>query len=205
MKVLMLNGSPRKEGNTALALREMQTIFEKEGIETEVICLGTQPIRGCIACNQCKSTGKCVFNDLVNEVAKKFEKSDGLVLASPVYFASANGSLFSFAQRLFYSTLFDKRMKVGAGLAIARRGGASATYDDLNKFFGVSGMPIATSQYWNLAHGKLEGEVLKDEEGCQTMRTLASNMSFLIKAIALGKEAFGLPEKESPTPTNFIR
>lgn len=205
MKVLMLNGSPRKEGNTALALREMQTIFEKEGIETEVICLGTQPIRGCIACNQCKSIGKCVFNDLVNEVAKKFEKSDGLVLASPVYFASANGSLFSFAQRLFYSTLFDKRMKVGAGLAIARRGGASATYDDLNKFFGVSGMPIATSQYWNLAHGKLEGEVLKDEEGCQTMRTLASNMSFLIKAIALGKEAFGLPEKESPTPTNFIR
>lgn len=205
MKVLMLNGSPRKEGNTALALREMQTIFEKEGIETEVICLGTQPIRGCIACNQCKSTGKCVFNDLVNEVAKKFEKSDGLVLASPVYFASANGSLFSFAQRLFYSTLFDKRMKVGAGLAIARRGGASATYDDLNKFFGVSGMPIATSQYWNLAHGKLEGEVLKDEEGCQTMRTLASNMSFLIKAIALGKEAFGLPKKESPTPTNFIR
>lgn len=205
MKVLMLNGSPRKEGNTALALREMQTIFEKEGIETEVICLGTQPIRGCIACNQCKSTGKCVFNDLVNEVAEKFEKSDGLVLASPVYFASANGSLFSFAQRLFYSTLFDKRMKVGAGLAIARRGGASATYDDLNKFFGVSGMPIATSQYWNLAHGKLEGEVLKDEEGCQTMRTLASNMSFLIKAIALGKEAFGLPEKESPTPTNFIR
>lgn len=205
MKVLMLNGSPRKEGNTALALREMQIIFEKEGIETEVICLGTQPIRGCIACNQCKSTGKCVFNDLVNEVAKKFEKSDGLVLASPVYFASANGSLFSFAQRLFYSTLFDKRMKVGAGLAIARRGGASATYDDLNKFFGVSGMPIATSQYWNLAHGKLEGEVLKDEEGCQTMRTLASNMSFLIKAIALGKEAFGLPEKESPTPTNFIR
>lgn len=205
MKVLMLNGSPRKEGNTALALREMQTIFEKEGIETEVIYLGTQPIRGCIACNQCKSTGKCVFNDLVNEVAKKFEKSDGLVLASPVYFASANGSLFSFAQRLFYSTLFDKRMKVGAGLAIARRGGASATYDDLNKFFGVSGMPIATSQYWNLAHGKLEGEVLKDEEGCQTMRTLASNMSFLIKAIALGKEAFGLPKKESPTPTNFIR
>lgn len=205
MKVLMLNGSPRKEGNTALALREMQTIFEKEGIETEVICLGTQPIRGCIACNQCKSTGKCVFNDLVNEVAKKFEKSDGLVLASPVYFASANGSLFSFAQRLFYSTLFDKRMKVGAGLAIARRGGASATYDDLNKFFGVSGMPIATSQYWNLAHGKLEGEVLKDEEGCQTMRTLASNMSFLIKAISLAKEAFGLPVKESPTPTNFIR
>lgn len=205
MKVLMLNGSPRKEGNTALALREMQTIFEKEGIETEVICLGTQPIRGCIACNQCKSTGKCVFNDLVNEVAKKFEKSDGLVLASPVYFASANGSLFSFAQRLFYSTLFDKRMKVGAGLAIARRGGASATYDDLNKFFGISGMPIATSQYWNLAHGKLEGEVLKDEEGLQTMRTLASNMSFLIKAISLAKEAFGLPVKESPTPTNFIR
>lgn len=166
MKVLMLNGSPRKEGNTALALREMQTIFEKEGIETEVICLGTQPIRGCIACNQCKSTGKCVFNDLVNEVAEKFEKSDGLVLASPVYFASANGSLFSFAQRLFYSTLFDKRMKVGASLAIARRGGASATYDDLNKFFGVSGMPIATSQYWNLAHGKLEGEVKKAAKPC---------------------------------------
>lgn len=205
MKVLLINGSPRKAGNTSLALKEMEAIFQKEGIETETICLGTREIRGCIACNQCKSTGKCVFNDLVNEVAQKFEKADGLVLASPVYFASANGSLLSFAQRLFYSTLFDKRMKVGASLAIARRGGASSAYDDLNKFFGPTGMPIATSQYWNLAHGKLEGEVLEDEEGLQTMRTLARNMSFLIKSIALGKAQFGLPEKENPTPTNFIR
>lgn len=205
MKVLLINGSPRKAGNTSLALKEMKAIFEKEGIETETIFLGTTEIRGCIACNQCKSTGKCVFNDLVNEVAQKFEKADGLVLASPVYFASANGSLLSFAQRLFYSTLFDKRMKVGASLAIARRGGASSAYDDLNKFFGPTGMPIATSQYWNLAHGKIEGEVLEDKEGLQTMRTLASNMSFLIKSIALGKAQFGLPEKENPTPTNFIR
>lgn len=205
MKVLLINGSPRKEGNTSLALKEMESVFKKEGIETELISLGTEAIRGCIACNQCKTTGKCVFNDLVNEVALKFEKADGLVLASPVYFASANGSLLSFAQRLFYSTLFDKRMKVGASLAVARRGGASAAYDDLNKFFGVSGMPIATSQYWNLAHGKLEGEILKDEEGLQTMRTLASNMSFLIKSITLGKAEYGLPQKESPTPTNFIR
>ena len=205
MKVLMLNGSPRKEGNTEIALREMQMVFAGNGIDTEVIQVGNKDIRGCIACGYCKKNGKCVFDDLVNETAKKFEEADGLVVASPVYYASANATLVAFLQRLFYSTSFSKRMKVGAAIAAARRGGLTATYDELNKFFGISGMPIASGQYWNGIHGLAEGDALDDEEGLQMMRTLASNMAFLMKSIALGKEEFGLPETEPPARTNFIR
>lgn len=205
MKVLMLNGSPRKGGNTETALREMEKIFLANGVETEILQVGNKDIRGCIACLSCKKTGKCVFNDLVNETAKKFEEADGLVVASPVYYASANATLVAFLQRLFYSTPFSKRMKVGAAVAAARRGGLTATYDELNKFFGISGMPIASGQYWNGIHGAAQGEAEEDKEGLQMMRTLANNMTFLMKSIALGKEKFGLPETEPFERTNFIR
>ena len=205
MKVLMINGSPRKEGNTYTALHEMEKIFEKEGIETEILHVGNKDIRGCVACLSCKKTGKCVFDDMVNEAASKFQASDGLVVASPVYYASANGTLISFLDRLFYSTGFDKTMKVGASVAAARRGGLSASYDQLNKYFGISGMPIASGQYWNGIHGAAPGEAGQDGEGLQIMRTLARNMAFLMKSIALGKEQLGLPEKEAVERTNFIR
>ncbi len=205
MKVLMLNGSPRKDGNTSLALREMEGIFKQDGFEVETIQVGNQDIRGCIACHACKTKGKCVFDDVVNEIAPKFEECDGLVVASPVYYASANGTLIALLDRLFSSTSFDKRMKVGASVAVARRGGCSVTFDELNKYFTICGMPVASSQYWNIIHGRLEGEAAQDEEGLQTMRTLARNMCFLMKCIALGKDAFGLPETEEPVQTNFIR
>ncbi len=205
MKVLLINGSPRRNGNTAIALEEMEKIFTQEGVEVETVQVGNQNIRGCIACLSCKQKGKCVFDDLVNETAPKFEAADGLVIASPVYFASANGGLISFIDRLFYSTLFDKTMKVGAAVAVARRGGNSATYDELNKYFAISGMPIATGQYWNAVYGAAPGESAQDGEGMQTMRTLARNMTFLMKSIALGKERFGLPEREPFQRTNFIR
>ena len=205
MKVLMINGSPRKNGNTSIALAEMERIFQEEGIQVETVQLGAQDIRGCIACLSCKKKGRCVFDDLVNQTAPKFEAADGLVIATPVYFASANGSLISFIDRLFYSTLFDKTMKVGAAVAVARRGGVSATYDELNKYFAISGMPIATGQYWNAVYGAAPGESAQDGEGMQTMRTLARNMAFLMKSIALGKERFGLPEREPFQRTNFIR
>ena len=205
MKVLMINGSPRKNGNTSIALGEMERIFQEEGIQVETVQLGAQDIRGCIACLSCKKKGRCVFDDLVNQTAPKFEAADGLVIATPVYFASANGSLISFIDRLFYSTLFDKTMKVGAAVAVARRGGVSATYDELNKYFAISGMPIATGQYWNAVYGAAPGESAQDGEGMQTMRTLARNMAFLMKSIALGKERFGVPEREEFQRTNFIR
>ena len=205
MKVLMINGSPKAKGNTAAALAEMEKIFAQEGIDAEIIHVGNQNIRGCVACGGCGRLGKCVFDDAVNEVAAKFEAADGLVIGSPVYYAGANATLMAFLQRLFYSSRFDKTMKVGASIAIARRGGCSATYDEMNKFFGISGMPIASSQYWNSVHGGAPGEVAQDEEGMQTMRTLARNMAFLMKAIALGKEKYGLPEKERHAWTNFIR
>lgn len=204
MKVLLVNASPRKNGNTALALSQMVEVFEKEGIETELVNIGTQPVRGCIACLSCRKTGKCVFDDIVNEVAPKFSECDGIVLATPVYFASANATLSAFCDRLFYSTPFDKTMKVGASVVCARRGGCSATFDQINKYFTISGMPIASSQYWNSIHGGLPGEAEGDGEGLQTMRTLARNMTFLMKSIALGKEKFGLPEKEERIATNFI-
>lgn len=205
MKVLLINGSPRARGNTALALQEMAKVFAEEGVEAEIIHVGNQAIRGCVACGGCATTGRCVFDDAVNEVAPQFEAADGLVIASPVYYASANATLMAFVQRLFYSTHFDKTMKVGASVAIARRGGCSATYDEMNKFFGISGMPIASSQYWNSVHGGAPGQAAQDAEGMQTMRTLARNMAFLMKAIALGREAYGLPEKEKHAWTNFIR
>ncbi len=205
MKVLILNGSPRPQGNTAIALAEMEKIFEKEGIETELIHIGNKDIRGCIACGSCYAKGKCAFDDIVNEIAPKFEAADGLVAATPVYYASANATLIALLDRLFYSTHFDKTMKVGASVVVARRGGLSATFDEINKYFTISGMPVASSQYWNSVHGTAPGEAREDAEGLQIMRTLASNMSFLMKSIALGKEKFGLPEKEESVWTNFIR
>ena len=205
MKVLMINGSPKANGNTSIALREMQQVFEQEGIEVELVHVGHLPVRSCIACGHCYENGKCVFDDVVNEAAKKFEEADGLVVGSPVYYASANATLVAFLTRLFYSTNFSKRMKVGAAVAVARRGGLSATFDELNKFFTISGMPVASSQYWNSIHGGRPGEAEQDAEGLQTMRTLARNMAFLMKSIALGKEKYGLPEQEKRVSTNFIR
>lgn len=205
MKVLMINGSPRSNGNTAVALREMETIFKAEGIETEIIQVGDKAIRGCIACGKCAEKGRCVFDDAVNEVAPKFEACDGLVIGSPVYYASANATLVAFLTRLFFSTPFDKTMKVGAAVVAARRGGLSATFDELNKFFTISGMPVASSQYWNSVHGREPGQAAQDVEGLQTMRTLARNMTFLMRSIELGKEKYGLPERETPQRTNFIR
>ena len=205
MKVLMLNGSPRPNGNTSLTLAELERTFATEGIETEIIPIGNQNIRGCIACGYCKNNGKCVFDDCVNDLARKFEACDGMIVASPVYYASANATLIAALDRLFHSTSFSKTMKVGASIAIARRGGCSSTFDELNKYFTICGMPIASSQYWNSVHGLVPGDAVQDLEGMQTMRTLARNMAFLMKSIALGKEKYGLPEKEAATPTNFIR
>lgn len=205
MKVLLINGSPKVNGNTALALNEMVKVFEQENIEIEVIHIGNKDIRGCIACGTCGERGKCVFDDAVNECASKFEECDGIVVASPVYYASANATLIAFLDRLFYSSRFDKTMKVGASVVVARRGGCSSTYDELNKYFTISGMPVASSQYWNSVHGNAPGEAMQDEEGLQTMRVLARNMSFLMKSIALGKEKYGLPEKEDRVWTHFIR
>ncbi len=205
MKVLMINGSPHANGNTAVALQEMERIFQQEEIEVEILHVGNQAICGCIGCGSCKKTGKCVFDDIVNDAAAKFEQCDGLVVGSPVYYASANATLVAFLTRLFYSTPFDKTMKVGASVVAARRGGLSATFDELNKFFTISGMPVASGQYWNSIHGAAPGEALQDEEGLQGMRTLARNMSFLMKSIALGKEQYGIPQKEEFHRTNFIR
>lgn len=205
MKVLMINGSPRSKGNTYIALHEMEKVFEQEGIEVQILHVGNKAIRGCIGCGSCMEKGRCVFDDMVNEAAVSFEACDGLVVGSPVYYASANATLVAFLTRLFYSTHFDKTMKVGASVVAARRGGLSSTFDELNKFFTISGMPVASGQYWNSIHGRLHGEAEQDLEGLQSMRTLAKNMAFLMKSIALGKEAFGLPEKEPVQRTNFIR
>lgn len=205
MKVLMINGSPHKEGNTYIALHEMEKIFSKAGIETEILHIGNREIRGCVACRSCLKSGKCIFEDVVNETAAKFEECDGLVVGSPVYYASANATLVAFLTRLFFSTSFDKTMKVGAAVVAARRGGLSSTFDELNKFFTISGMPVASEQYWNSIHGREIGEAAQDAEGLQGMRTLAGNMAFLMKSIALGKETYGLPEKEAFQRTNFIR
>jgi multimeric flavodoxin WrbA len=205
MNVLIINGSPRVNGNTTIAVEEMRAVFDAEGIETNIIRVGNKDIRSCIACGSCYETGKCVFDDIVNETAAAFEACDGLVVASPVYYASANATLIAFLTRLFYSTHFDKTMKVGASVVCARRGGLSSTFDELNKFFAISGMPIASSQYWNSIHGREAGQAAEDLEGLQTMRTLAKNMTFLMKSIALGKENYGLPPKEPFIRTNFIR
>ena len=204
MKVLMLNGSPRMNGNTTVALKEMEQIFLENGVEVETVQIGNKDVRGCIACGHCFEAEKCVFDDVVNELATKLEKADGLVIASPVYYASANATLIACLDRLFYSTHFDKTMKVGASVVCARCGGCSATFDELNKYFTICNMPIASSQYWNSIHGREQGQAEMDEEGKQTMRVLARNMTFLMKSIALGKEQFGLPEKEQRVWTHFI-
>ena len=205
MKVLIINASPRKEGNTSIAVAEMENVFKSLNVEVETVQIGNKDVRGCIACNSCGKTGKCVFNDIVNELAPKFEAADGLVVATPVYYASANATLIACLDRLFYSTHFDKTMKVGASVVCARRGGCSATFDELNKYFTISGMPVASSRYWNSIHGMDPGQAEQDEEGLQVMRILARNMTFLMKSIELGKEKYGLPEKEAPIRTHFIR
>lgn len=206
MKVLIINGSPKAEGNTAAALAEVAKALEENGIETETVRAGHMAIRGCIACGYCAKNGKCSVDDIVNEIAPKFEAADGLVAGAPVYYASANATLVALLTRLFYSTRFDKTMKAGASVVVARRGGCSSTFDELNKFFTISGMPVVSSRYWNSVHGRLPGEAAQDAEGMQTMRTLGRNMAFLIKSIALGKEKYGLPAAaEPPAMTNFIR
>lgn len=202
-KVLLLNGSPHQHGCTATALEEMIKVFEGEEIETELIQVGGKDIRGCISCGKCSENGKCVFDDLVNEVAQKFEEADGLVVGSPVYYSSPNGTILSFMDRLFYSSSFTKHMKVGASVVSCRRGGNTASFDVLNKYFTISGMPLAPSTYWNQVHGFSAEDVKKDLEGLQTMRNLARNMSFLIKAIADAKEKYGYPEVERQYFTCF--
>lgn len=204
MKVLIINGSPKKNGNTAYALSQMADVFAQEGIEAEILHIGNQDIRGCVACNGCAKLGKCVFDDAVNAAAPKFQEADGLVVGSPVYYASANATVVAFLDRLFYSTSFSKKMKVGAAVAVARRGGCSATFDELNKYFTISGMPVASSHYWNSVHGRTPGEAAQDAEGICTVRNLAHNMAFLMKSIALGKERYGQPIEEPRTSTNFI-
>lgn len=205
MKVLIINGSPRIDGNTQISCLEMMKIFKKENIETEIYQVATKNIRGCIACNSCKVNGKCVFDDDVNYLKNVLKDCDGLVIASPVYYSSANGTLISLLDRLFYSNNNDLSMKVGASVVVARRGGASSTFDELNKYFTISGMPICSSNYWNSVHGQSKAEALQDEEGLQTIRLLARNMVFLMKSIALGKEKFGMVEKEKRIYTNFIK
>ena len=205
MKVLILNGSPRKNGNTKHILDEMIKTFKEEGVETELVEVGSKAIRGCACCGYCSKNGKCVFEDGVNEAAKSFAESDGLVVASPVYYASANGTLISFLDRLFYSCHADKRFKVGAAFAIARRAGTTATFDELNKYFTINQMPIASGRYWNNGFGREMGHIEKDEEGLQNARVVARNMVFLMKAIKDAKEKYGLPEKEETKFTNFIK
>ena len=202
-KVILLNGSPHANGCTATALNEMIKVFQEEGIETELIHVGTKSIRGCISCNRCSETGKCVFDDLVNEVAPKFAEADGLVVGSPVYYAGPNGTILSFMDRLFYSTSFSKQMKVGAAVVSCRRGGNTATYDVLNKYFTISSMPVASSTYWNQVHGFTAEDAKKDLEGLQTMRNLARNMAFMIKAFADAKQKYGYPEMEKSYFTSF--
>lgn len=205
MKVLMINGSPRAKGNTTRALDEMRAVFEAEGVEVECVQVGNQAVRGCIACNGCTKKGACVFDDVVNVLAPKLEAADGLVVGSPVYYGSANATLVAVLDRLFYSKQFDTTMKVGAAVAVARRGGLTATFDELNKYFTISGMPVASGQYWNGVHGRLPGEAEQDGEGLQQMRTLARNMTFLMRSIALGRERYGLPEREPGVWTHFVR
>lgn len=206
MKVLLINGSPKSNGNTFIALNEVSKSLNAEGVDTEIIHVGANSIRGCLACGQCNTLKECVMHDIVNEVLAKLKEADGLIIGSPVYYASPAGTLISFLDRLFFSSKFDKTMKVGASVAVARRGGTTATFDVLNKYFTISNMPIVSSSYWNNVHGAAPGEAKEDAEGLQTMRRLGKNMAFLIKAIRLGKEKFPLPTLDEPRQaTNFIR
>ena len=203
MKVLILNASPRVNGCTARALEEVSKTLNEEGIETETIVVGNKDVRGCIACNSCAKTGKCVFNDIVNDIAVKFENADGIIIGSPVYYAGSNGTIISLLDRLFYSTHFDKTMKVGAAVLSSRRAGSTSAMDEINKYFTICSMPIVSSSYWNEVHGFTASDVEKDKEGLQTMRNLGRNMAFMIKAINLGKEKYGLPKIEKDEFTSF--
>lgn len=203
MKVLILNGSPRVNGCTARALEEVSKTLNEEGIETETIVVGNKDVRGCIACNSCAKTGKCVFDDIVNDIAVKFESADGIIIGSPVYYAGSNGTIISLLDRLFYSTHFDKTMKVGAAVLSSRRAGSTSAMDEINKYFTICSMPIVSSSYWNEVHGREASDVEKDKEGLQTMRNLGRNMAFMIKAINLGKEKYGLPKVEKGEFTSF--
>ena len=205
MKVLLINGSPDLKGCISTALKEAAKILNAEGIETEEIIIGNKVIRGCIACRSCKKTGKCVFDDPVNETALKLAEADGIIVGTPVYYSNPNGTVLSFMQRLFFSCGLDLHMKVGASVVSCRRGGNSATFEAMNQFFGISGMPTVPSSYWNDVHGHTGEEVLKDEEGMQTVRNLARNMAFMIRAIKAGQEAYGKPVMEEDALTNFIR
>jgi len=206
LNVLLLNGSPQATGCTFTALKEMATTLEKEGVATEIVHVGHQDIRGCIGCGRCAELGRCVFDDLVNKLTPKLEAADGLVVGSPVYYASANGTLTNLLDRLFFSTPFSKRMKVGAAVCSARRGGTTATFDQLNKYFTISEMPVASGRYWNMVHGNSAEEVMQDIEGLQNMRILARNMAFLLRAIAAERSLNGLPKEEPEIHyTNFIR
>ena len=203
MKVLLINGSPHAKGSTYTALNEVAVTLEKEGFETEILHIGNEAIRGCIACGKCRELGHCVFDDAVNEIAPKFEQADGIIVGTPVYYSGANGSLISFLDRLFYSTRFDKTMKVGAAVVSSRRAGGTSAFDEINKYFSISKMPIVSSSYWNEVHGFTEADVEKDLEGLQTMRNLGRNTAFLIKAIKLAKEKYGLPQNERAFFTSF--
>lgn len=205
LNVLLINGSPNAKGCTYTALSEVERALNAEGITTELVHIGNRDIRGCIACYKCAEQGHCVFNDAVNELAPKFEASDGLVVGSPTYYAGPNGTLTNLLDRLFFSTPFSKRMKVGAAVCSARRGGTTATFDRLNKYFTISEMPVASSRYWNMVHGSNAEQVLQDEEGIQCMRILGRNMAFLLRAIAAERERNGLPMQEETVYTNFIR
>ena len=206
MKVLIINGSPHKDGTTATAVSELVGSLESEGVECEVVHIGLEPVRGCVACLGCNSGNGCALGGIVNDISKKFAEADGLVVASPVYYASPNATLVALLDRLFYSSRFDMRDKVGAAIACARRGGTTAALDVLNKYFSISGMPIVGSTYWNQVHGANSADdAHADAEGMLCMRTLGRNMAFLIKSIKLGKEKYGLPEKEKRVRTNFIQ
>ena len=205
MKVLIVNGSPRINGNSSILVKELKGIFAKENIEVDEYQIGSKAVRGCMACGYCYTHGECVFKDDVNDLAKRFESADGLIVISPVYYGSANGSIISLLDRLFYSSHFSKRFKVGAAFAVARRGGTTATFDELNKYFTISQMPVASGRYWNNGFGLTEGQINQDEEGLQNARVVARNMVFLMKAIKDAKEKYGLPETEEVKFTHFIK
>ena len=205
MKVLIINGSPRINGNSSILVKEIKGIFAKENIEVDEYQIGSKAVRGCMACGYCYTHGECVFKDDVNDLAKRFENADGLIVISPVYYGSANGSIISLLDRLFYSSHFSKRFKVGAAFAVARRGGTTATFDELNKYFTISQMPVASGRYWNNGFGRIEGQINQDEEGLQNARVVARNMVFLMNAIKDAKEKYGLPETEEVKSTHFIR
>lgn len=205
MKVLLINGSPHAKGSTFTALNEVASTLQEEGIDTDIIQVGHLDIRGCISCNQCSKLNHCVFDDKVNEIASKLDEYQGIVIGTPVYYASANGTLISFLDRLFYSYSGDLRMKVGASVVSCRRGGNTATFDELNKYFTINQMPVVSSRYWNMIYGNNADEAKQDLEGLQTMRILGRNMAFMIKCIEIGKEQFGLPKQEKRIGTNFIR